>query len=332
MDRRTFGAAAGAACLGVLTIGVPQAVAQEARKYPSKPIRVVVPFPPGGATDNLARALGQEFSKATGQAVFVDNRPGGSTIVGSNAVVHAAPDGYTFLLTLSDTLTLVPFTIKTPYDAIQDFTPVAQVARTPGVMYVHPSIPATDLGGLITWMKANPGKTNFASVGPGTSSHFAGLLFNQLAGVDMRHVGYKGSAPALQDLLGGQVQVMFDTMSNAMPYVAKGKLLALAITNPTRTPLAPGVPTFRELGYQSMEQISASFDLYAPRAMDPGLVSRINALVSEVLRAPVFAERFEQLRLLPPDVRDADSLAKQIRRDQERWSAVIRKLGYKPEV
>lgn len=333
MQRRSFLATAGAAWLGGLTLGIPHALAQPASKYPSKLIRVVVPFPPGGATDNLARAIGQELSKATGQVVVVENKPGGSTIVGSSAVANAGPDGYTFLLTISDTLTLVPFTIKTPYDPIRDFTPVAQVARTPGVMYVHPSVPAADLAGLVSWMRANPGKTNFASIGPGTSSHLAGLLFNQLAGVDMRHIGYKGSAPALQDLLGGQVQVMFDTMSNAMPYVEKGKLRALAITTPTRTKLAAGVPTFRELGYQGMEQIPAtSFVLYAPRGMERGLVIRVNSLVNDVLHAPVFGERFEQLRLLPPDINDAESLTKQLGRDRDRWEAFIRNLGYKPEV
>ncbi|MGO4331936.1 Bug family tripartite tricarboxylate transporter substrate binding protein [Cupriavidus sp. 2TAF22] len=332
MERRSFLAAVGAAWFGGTTFASHLALAQEAKKYPNKIIRVVVPFPAGGATDNLARALGQELTKATGQVVVVDNKPGGSTIVGSSAVAHAAPDGYTLLLTLSDALTLVPYTIKTPYDPVQDFTPVAQIARTPGVMYMHPSVPATDLAGLVTWMKANPGKTNFASVGPGTSSHLAGLLFNQLAGVDMRHIGYKGSAPALQDLLGGQVQVMFDVMSTVMPYVEKGRLRAMAISSPARTKLAPGVPTFRELGYQGMEQLAVSFDLYAPRGMDRELAVHVNALVKGVLNAPVFGERFEQLRLLPPDLGDVDSLTKQLGQDRERWGEFIRRLGYKPEV
>jgi len=220
-----------------------------AQTYPAKPIRIVVPFPPGGATDILARDVAQKLSEAWGQQVIVDNRPGAGGNIGSELVAHSAPDGYTLEMGTVGTHAInASLYAKMPYDHVKDFAPVILVAGVPNVLVVNPAVPANSVAELIAYAKANPGKLNFASSGNGTSIHLSGELFKVMAGVQMTHIPYKGSAPAMQDLLGGQVQLMFDNLPPSLPQIKAGKVRALAVTSLTRAPALPEVPTVAAAG------------------------------------------------------------------------------------
>ena len=219
------------------------AVIASAQTYPAKPIRLVVPFPPGGATDILARDVAQKLTEAWGQQVIVDNRPGAGGNIGSELVAKSAPDGYTLEMGTVGTHAInASLYAKMPYDNVKDFAPVILVAGVPNVLEVNPAVPVNSVAELIAYAKANPGKLNFASSGNGTSIHLSGELFKVMAGVQMTHVPYKGSAPALQDLLGNQVQLMFDNLPPSLPQIKAGKLRALAVTSSTRAPALPGRP------------------------------------------------------------------------------------------
>jgi tripartite-type tricarboxylate transporter receptor subunit TctC len=230
------------------------AVIASAQTYPTKPIRLVVPFPPGGATDILARDVAQKLTEAWGQQVIVDNRPGAGGNIGSELVAKAAPDGYTLEMGTVGTHAInASLYAKMPYDHVKDFAPVILVAGVPNVLVVNPEVPANSVTELIAYAKANPGKLNFASSGNGTSIHLSGELFKVMAGVQMTHVPYKGSSPALQDLLGGQVQLMFDNLPPSLPQIKAGKLRALAVTSLARAPALPDVPTMAEAGLPGYE-------------------------------------------------------------------------------
>ena len=231
--------------LGALLLSLAAfAFAQTPAAYPTKPIRLVVPFPPGGATDILAREVAKHLTEAWGQSVVVDNRPGAGGNIGSELVAKSAPDGYTLEMGTVGTHAInASLYSKMPYDHIKDFVPVILVAGVPNVLEVHPSVPVNSVQELIAYAKANPGKLNFASSGSGTSIHLSGELFKVMAGVQMTHVPYKGSAPALSDLLGGQVQLMFDTMAASIPHIKGGKVRALAVATATRSSLLPDLPT-----------------------------------------------------------------------------------------
>ena len=227
----------------VLLAAAGGALAQ-APAYPSKPIRLVVPFPPGGATDILAREVAQKLTEAWGQSVVVDNRPGAGGNIGAELVARAAPDGYTLLMGTVGTHAInASLYAKLPYDHVKDFAPVILVAGVPNVLVVNPALPVNTVAELIAYAKANPGKLNFASSGNGTSIHLSGELFKVMAGVQMTHVPYKGSAPAVADLISGQVQLMFDNLPPSLPQIKAGKLRALAVTSATRAPALPDVPT-----------------------------------------------------------------------------------------
>ncbi|CAG2158235.1 hypothetical protein LMG26411_05891 [Cupriavidus numazuensis] len=308
-----------------------QARAETPESYPSKPVRIVVPLPPGGATDSMARMLAERLASASGQPFIVENRPGASGAIGADAVARAKPDGYTLMVSIGSTVSLVPFTTKVPYKP-DAFLPISELARTPQVMYANPNIPAKDLPSLVKWAKANPGKLSFASYSVGTQGHFAGIRLNQLAGIDMLHVAYKGSAPAMQDLLGGQVQVMFDALLPAMNYVKSGKLLALATAGTERSPLAPNVPTFRELGYPEMEQFNGNFGLYAPAGLAPALAGRLEALARRAVNSPEYLSKVKELGLMEPETTQIASFSKRVREDQAKWSSFVNRIGYKPEM
>ncbi len=217
--------------------------------YPTKPVRIVVPFPAGGTTDILARAAAQKLSETWGQQVVVDNRPGAGGNIGAELVAKSPPDGYTLLMGTVGTHAInASLYAKMPYDHVKDFAPVILVAGVPNVLVVHPSLPVNSVQELIAYAKANPGKLNFASSGSGTSIHLSGELFKVMTGVQMTHVPYKGSAPALTDLVGGQVQLMFDNLPSSLPLIKAGKLRALAVTSAQRSPALPDVPTVAESG------------------------------------------------------------------------------------
>jgi tripartite-type tricarboxylate transporter receptor subunit TctC len=255
--RRFLRLAAGAAALPAVS-----RIAR-AQTYPSRPVRVIVPFAPAGTTDILARLIGQWLSEQLGQSFIVENRPGASTMIGTEAVVRAPADGYTLILAATaSAINTTLYEKKISYDFLRDIAPVAGILRVPNVVVVHPSLPVRTVPELIAYAKANPGRINVESPGAGTSSHLAGELFKVMTGVDMVHVQYRGNAPALIDLLAGQVQVGFDTMPASIEYVRAGKLRALAVSTVTRSQTLPDLPTVSEFvpGYES----SGYFGLGAP--------------------------------------------------------------------
>src|SRR5437660_7664528 len=246
----------------LLVVAAPVALGQAA--YPTKPVRLVVPYPPGGTTDLLARAAAQKLSEAWGQQVIVANRPGAAGNIGAELVARSAPDGYTLLMGTVGTHAInASLYAKMPYDHVKDFAPVILVAGVPNVLVVNPQLPVNTVPGLVAYAKANPGKLNFASSGSGTSIHLSGELFKTMTGVQMTHVPYKGSAPALTDLIGGQVQLMFDNLPSALPQIKGGKLRAIAVTSTKRAPALPDIPTMAESGLPGFEA-SSWFGVLAP--------------------------------------------------------------------
>ena len=310
------------AVLALTAVGAP------AQTYPTKPIRLVVPFPAGGTTDILAREVGQTLSASLGQPVVIDNRPGAAGNIGSELVAKSAPDGYTLLMGTVGTHAINPsLYARLPYDHVADFAPVILVARVPNVLEVTPSLPVYSVADLIKLAKQSPGRINFASSGSGTSIHLSGELFKTMAGVDMTHVPYKGSAPALTDLIGGQVQVMFDNLPSSLPQIKAGKLRAIAVTSTQRAPALPDVPTIAESGLPGFEATSW-FGVVAPAGTPPAIVARLNADVNQWLQTPDAKEK-----LLAQGAAAAggspEQFAAYIRAETEKWAKVVKASGAK---
>ena len=312
--------------LGLL-LGLVFALAS-AQSYPTKPIRLVVPFPPGGATDILARDVAQKLTEAWGQSVIVDNRPGAGGNIGSELVAKSAPDGYTLEMGTVGTHAInASLYAKMPYDHVKDFTPVILVAGVPNVLVVNPSVPANSVAELIAYAKANPGKLNFASSGNGTSIHLSGELFKVMAGVQIMHIPYKGSTPALQDLLAGQVQMMFDNLPPSLPQIKAGKLRALAVTSLTRAPALPDVPTLSEAGLPGFEA-SSWFGILAPAGTPAPIVAKLNAEIAKYLATP---EAKEKLAKQGANAAGGtpDDFAKHIAAETAKWAKVVKDSGAK---
>lgn len=312
--------------LGVLLATL--ASAASAQTYPTKPIRMVVPFPAGGTTDILARAVAPKLNEAWGQQVVVDNRPGAGGNIGSELVAKSAPDGYTLEMGTVGTHAInASLYAKMPYDHVRDFVPVILVAGVPNVLVVHPSVPVNSVAELIAYAKANPGKLNFASSGSGTSIHLAGELFKVMAGVQMTHVPYKGSAPAVQDLLGGQVQLMFDNLPSSLPHIKAGKLRALAVTSAQRAPALPDVPTVAEAVLPGFEA-SSWFGVLAPAGTPAAIVAKLNAEIAKWLASPEAKEK-----LLSQGANAAggppEDFAKHIASETAKWAKVVKESGAK---
>jgi tripartite-type tricarboxylate transporter receptor subunit TctC len=252
-----------------------------AQDYPTRPVRVIVPFAPAGTTDILARLIGQWLSERLGQQFVIENRPGASTIIGTEAVVRAPADGYTLLLATPSSAINATLFEKLSYNFLRDIAPVAGIMRVPNVMVVHPSVPAKTVPEFIAYAKANPGKINVESTGAGTSNHLAGELFKLMTGVDMVHIQYRGSGPALTDLLAGQVQVGFDTMPGSIEYIRAGRLRALAVGTLVRSEALPDIPTVNEFvpGYES----SGYFGLGGPKNTPLAIVERLNGEINACL-------------------------------------------------
>ena len=255
-----------------------------AQDWPNKPIRFIVPYPPGGGTDIIARIVQDKLSTALGQAIVIDNRGGAAGNIGTELAAKAAPDGYTFLFTLSShTINPVVYE-KLPFDVEKDFVPVTLVASLPQIITVHPSLPFSDLAGMVAFAKANPGKLNFASVGNGSPSHIAGELLKLKAGIDMVHVPYKGGGPAVTANLGGEVQVMFVSIPPALQHVKAGKLRALGVTTLKRTPAAPEIPTVAEaLGLPDYE-VDSWYAVFAPAKTPAAIVARMQSELAKVVQ------------------------------------------------
>jgi len=265
-----------------------------AQPYPSKPIRLVVPFPPGGPTDLLARAIGQKLQERIGQSVIIDNKPGASTIIGVDAVVKSPADGYTLLLG-SNSLALNRFLIlKMPYDIDRDIAPVILLTKISNALVVHPSLPVKDLKEFISYAKANPGKITYASTGNGTATHLFGEMFASMTGIDMTHVPYKGTAPALNDLLSGQVTSMFDSLTSVIPNVRAGKVRLIGLTNSKRAMFAPEMPTLSELGLPDYEAIGW-FGIAAPAKVPAEVINKLNFEINAILQTPEMATKLSQL-------------------------------------
>lgn len=298
-----------------------------AQAWPSKPIRYIVPFPPGGATDILARSMADKLGPALGQPVLVENRAGAAGNLGTELVARAAPDGYTMLMvTVAQSISQTLYA-KLGYNLLRDLAPVILVARVPNVMEVHPSVPAHTVKEFIDYAKANPGKINFASSGSGTSIHMSGELFKLLTGVDMVHVPYKGSALALTDLIGGQVSVMFDNLPPSMPHIKSGKLRALAVTTTTRYPALPDLPTMVEAGVPGYES-SSWFGIMVPAGTPKEVVARLNAEAQRIMALPDVRGRFDQQGAIasPGTPEDFDKF---IRAEIEKWGKVVKASGAK---
>ena len=301
-----------------------------AQSYPNRPIRFVVPFAPGGSTDTLARTIGQKLTEALRQQVVVDNRSGANGNIGMEIVAHAAPDGYTILLGYIANLGIGPgLYAKLPFDPVRDYAPITQLASSPNILAVHPSLPVKSFREMIAYAKTNPKKLNFASSGVGSIGHLTGELLNRSAGVDMVHVPYKGSGQAVIDLLGGQVQMMFSGMSSVMPHIKAGRLRALAVTGAQRSPAVPDVPTIAESGFPGFAA-TAWYGVLATAGTPKPIVNRLHDEIVRALALPDVKERlnnvgFELVGGTP------DEFAAFIKSEIAKWAKVVKASGAKPE-
>ena len=299
-----------------------------AQTWPSKPIKYVVPFAPGGSTDILGRTISEKLSVALGQPVVVDNKPGAGGGLGADFVAKAAPDGYTIMGgTISTHAINASLYSNLPYDPVKDFVAVTLLARVPNMLVVNPDVPAKTVAELIALMKANPGKYTFASAGNGTSQHLSGELFKSMAGVEMQHIPYKGSPPALQDVVGGQVTMTFDNITTAWPLAKAGKLRALAVTTAKRSPVAPDVPTLAESGLAGFE-VGSWQGVFAPAGTPPAIVKRLNAEIVKILSMPDVKEKILALGAEP--VGDtSEQFTAYVKTEVVKWSDVVKKSGAK---
>ena len=310
--------------LSVLAQGGPPSAAGA---FPTKPIRMVIPYPPGGPTDVLGRIVAAKLPEMLGQQVVVDNKPGASGQIGAGDVARSAPDGYT-LLTNASIHVINPHVYAKPLvDAVKDFTPIALIGIVPLVMVVPPSQSARDVKEFIAWAKVNPGKVNFASSSTASAQHLAGEHFKQVTGLDLQHVPYKGSAPALADLAGGQVQLMFDSMPSSMGFIRGGKLKALAVSNPKRVPALPNVPTMIESGMADFD-LGTWYGVWGPAGLPRELVARLNAEIVKVIALPDTRERLAALGA-EPSAFSADEFAAFNRSELERWGRIVRAANIK---
>jgi tripartite-type tricarboxylate transporter receptor subunit TctC len=298
-----------------------------AQAYPSKTVRVVVPYPPGGPTDIAARIVAQKLSENMRQSFVVENRPGATGMIGTDLVAKAAPDGYTLLVNASVQVIYPSLFAKMAFDPIKDFSPVTVLAQGPLVLLVNPDLPVKSVKDLVALAKSKPGKLQFGSSGNGAATHLSAEAFKILAGVDMQHVTYKGSTPALTDVMGGHVQLMFDSMSSSLPFIKAGKLRALAVTTAVRSPAMPDLPTIAEAGVPGYD-LSTWYGLWAPAGTPKDIVSKLSTEVAKILKTPDVRERLAALGSEPVG-NSPDEFARFSHTEQVKWAKVVRESGAK---
>ena len=308
----------------ILTAAVLLAIAgftAAQQSYPNKPIRFISPFPPGGGTTIVARLIGQKLTESWGQQVLVDNRPGGNTIIGSEALVRSAPDGYTIMIQASTHATN-PNLLALPYDSIKDFAPVATVSSNEYMLVVNPSIPANNLQEFIALAKSKPGQLNFASTGTGSPQHLAGELFNIMTGVKMQHIPYKGSGQILPDLIGNQVQLAFMNPLNAVPHVKAGQLKAIAISGDARVPALPQVPTFTEAGLTGFD-VRNWYGVFAPAATPKQIIDKLANEIARIMALPDIRDKLAS-QGAEPFVTTPEQFAALIKADIAKFGKIIK--------
>jgi tripartite-type tricarboxylate transporter receptor subunit TctC len=319
--KRVIAGCAGVAFAMLSSLAVAQA-------WPSKPIRYIVPFAAGGTTDILARTISEKLSVALGQPVIVENKPGAGGGVGAAEVARAAPDGYTIMGgTISTHAINATLYSSLPYDPVKDFVAITLIARVPNMLVINNDIPAKNVAELIALMKANPGKWNFASSGNGTSQHLSGELFKGMANVQMQHIPYKGSPPALTDVMGGQVSMTFDNITTAWTLAKAGKLKALAVTTSKRSPIAPDVPTLAESGLPGYE-VGSWQGVFGPAAMPPEIVKRLNTEIVKIINTPDVQKKLVDLGAEPVG-NSSEEFTAFVKTEVVKWGDVVKKSGAK---
>ncbi len=297
----------------------------DAQGYPSKPIRFIVPFAPGGGTDIVARVIGQKLSDAWGRAVVIDNRPGAGSTMGTALAAKSPADGYTLLMSSISLAFDTTLYKDLPYDPLRDLAPVARVASQPNLLVVHPSLPIKSMGDLLAQARAKPGAINYASGGSGSGPHLATELLKMLAGINLTHVPYKGTGPALNDLLGGQVQLMIAVMAPVLPHVAAGKLRGVAVTGAARSPSAPDIPTIAESGVAEYE-FNTWYGIQVPAGTPHAVVNQINAEVTRALQAADLRTRFAAGGL-EPQASTPEQFGAMVRGEIAKWTKVAARIG-----
>jgi len=314
------------ACLAVILF---QAELRAAESYPQRAIRLIVPYPPGGAGDIIGRMLGSRLTDALGQQVVVDNRPGGGQLIATQIAAKAAPDGYTLFLA-SATHGINPGLLKKlPYDSINDFAPITVVADSPLVFIAHPSLGVNGIRDLVAAAKARPGRINYASSGPGTGGHLSVEMLKWMTAIDLTHIPYKGAGPALTDLIGGQVQIMCTSPLPALPHVKSGRLIALAMTSRARSRAAPEIPTVAESGVKGFES-TLWYALLAPSATPPAIIKRVHAETTRILKLPEVADQLltqgaDPIGNTPQETR------KFLQTEIDRWTKLIQQAGIRAD-
>jgi tripartite-type tricarboxylate transporter receptor subunit TctC len=312
--------------LALIAVSAATVMAQD---YPQRPIRMIVPFPPGGVTDVLARILGAKLGERLGQQVVIDNRAGASGIIGTDMVAKSQPDGHTLLMSASSHATFSSLYSKVPFDAVRDFAPITLTATVPYVMVVHPTLPVKSVKELIDYAKKNPGKLSYAGSAPGLAQHLGWELFKRMTGTNMVYVPYKGSAAQMPDLLAGRLQAALDSVSIMMPHLKTGALRGLAVAGAKRSALLPDLPTIAEAGVPGF-QVSGWFGLFAAAKTPARIVSKLNQEVGLIMQQPDVRERMSALAIEPVGG-PPDDLRKWVARESEVWGKVIRDAGVKVE-
>lgn len=324
MFKRILKAVVALACV------VPMFATAQSGNYPDKTVRLIVAYPPGGSTDTAARLVAEHLTRSLGQTVVVENKAGAGGTIGAAYVAKAAPDGYTLLFGSAAELSIARVTrTNLPFDTLKDFEPITLVGLVPFLLVTNPSVPANNLKELIAWIKANPGKVNYSSFGNNTTNHMAGESFKAAAGVDATHVAYKGSAPSITDLLGGQVQYTFDTITATLPHVRSGGLRAIAVALPERSTLVPDVATLSESGLPGFTG-GTWFGLMAPAGTPPAIVEKLNREVVALLKSDALRKEFAGKGIEPGGL-TPKAFSQFIKDESGRWTDLAAKIGLRPE-